>query len=205
MKEKGYKLIALITVVAGLFLLSSDKALADCESNYGGGETCIINKRFSIEKKVRIEGDDDWESKVTDVEEDDTVEFRIRIKNLSDEDADIDFDDMKMKDSLPSEMDRVGGSGLTEDWDDFEPGETKTFIIEAEIDSDEFDRDEAFDKCIVNKAKVYWGDEFEGSDTATVCYGDGEPKELPETGAVSVTGIAGIGSLLIGALLRKKR
>ncbi|KKS50492.1 MAG: hypothetical protein UV16_C0010G0001, partial [candidate division WWE3 bacterium GW2011_GWE2_42_25] len=61
------------------------------------------------------------------------------------------------------------------------------------------------DKCIVNKAKVYWGDEFEGSDTATVCYGDGEPKELPETGAVSVTGIAGIGSLLVGALLRKKR
>ncbi|KKS10202.1 MAG: hypothetical protein UU64_C0007G0015 [candidate division WWE3 bacterium GW2011_GWF2_41_45] len=48
MKEKGYKLIALITVVAGLFLLSSDKALADCESNYGGGETCIINKRFMM-------------------------------------------------------------------------------------------------------------------------------------------------------------
>ncbi|KKS10203.1 MAG: hypothetical protein UU64_C0007G0016 [candidate division WWE3 bacterium GW2011_GWF2_41_45] len=70
---------------------------------------------------------------------------------------------MKMSDSLPDEMDRVGGSGLTEYWDDFEPGETKTFIIEAEIDSDEFDRDEAFDKCIVNKAKVYWGDEFEGS------------------------------------------
>ena len=205
MKEKGYKLIALVIVVAGLSLLSSDKALADCESNYGGGETCIINKRFSIEKKVRIEGDDDWKSKVTDVKEDDVVEFRIKIKNLSDEDADINFDDMKMSDSLPKEMDRVGGSGLTESWDDFEPGDTETFIIKAKIDADEFDRDGTFDKCIVNKAKVQWGDEFEGSDTATVCYGEGEPTELPETGALSVTGIAGIGSLLVGALLRRKK
>ncbi|GIW69793.1 MAG: hypothetical protein KatS3mg101_0540 [Patescibacteria group bacterium] len=205
MKNKGYKLIALAAFVAGLFLLSNDKALADCESNYGGGETCIYNKRFSIEKKVRIEGDDDWESKVTDVDEDDVVEFRIRIKNLSDEDIDKDFDDMKMSDSLPKEMERVGGSGLTEYWDDFDPGETKTFIIKAQIDEDEFDRDEAFDKCVVNKAKVYWDDEFEGSDTATVCYGKGKPKELPNTGAVSITGISGIGLLLAGALMRKRK
>ncbi len=205
MKKKGYKLIALTTFVAGLFLLSNDKALADCESNYGGGETCIYNKRFSIEKKVRIEGDDDWESKVTGVDEDDVVEFRIRIKNLSDEDIDKDFDDMAMKDSLPKEMERVGGSGLTEYWDDFDPGETKTFIIKARINEDEFDRDEAFDKCVVNKAKVYWDDEFEGSDTATVCYGEEEPKELPDTGAVSFTGISGIGLLLTGALLRKRK
>ncbi len=205
MKNKGYNLIASLAVVAVLFLLSSDKALADCETNYGGGETCIINKRFSIEKKVRIEGDDDWETKVTDVDEDDVIEFRIKIKNLSDDDIDIDFDDMKMTDYLPDELYRVGGSGLTEYWDDFEPGETKTFVIEAMIEEDEFDRDGDFDKCVVNKAKVEWDGEFEGSDTATVCYGEGEPKELPKTGAISYTALAGIGLVLVGSLIRKKQ
>lgn len=204
-KDLNYKLITAFVFVTGLFLLSNDKVFANCESTYGGGETCIINKRFKIEKKVRVEGDDDWESKVTGVKEDDIVEFKIKITNMSDDYGDIDFDDMKMTDSLPKEMKRVGGSGLTEYWDDFEPGESKTFIVKARVDSDEYDRDEDFDKCIVNKAKVHWGDEFEGSDTATVCYGEEEIKELPDTGNVSVLAGAGIASLIAGVLMRKKR
>ena len=189
MKNMKYKLIAIVAVMAGLTFLSSNKVLADsnCESNYGGGETCIINKRFEISKKVRIQGDEEWKSKVSDVSEDDVIEFRIRIKNKTDEDADIDFDDMKM----------------SEYWDNFEPGEEKTFVIEAKIKSDEYDRDENFSKCVVNKAKAEWDGKFEGSDTATVCYGT--PTELPKTGAVSTTALLGAGSLIAGIWLKKRK
>ncbi len=205
MKNVKYKLIATAAVIAGLTFLSSNKVLADsnCESNYGGGETCIINKRFEISKKVRIQGDDEWKSKVTDVSENDVIEFRIRIKNKTDEDADIDFDNMKMSDYLPDEMYRVGGDGLTEYWDNFEPGDEKTFVIEAKVKSDEYDRDENFSKCVVNKAKAEWDGKFEGSDTATVCYGT--PTELPKTGAVSVTALLGTGSLIAGIWLKKRK
>ena len=129
-------------VVAALFVVNGP-VFAECESTYGNGETCYINKRFEIDKDVRIEEDDDWEDKVMDVEKGDVVEFRIKIKNRSDDEADS-FDDMKMEDFLPDEMERVGGSGLTEYWDDFEPGETKTFYIEAKVDEDEYDRDQGF-------------------------------------------------------------
>lgn len=177
---------------------------AGCKSTYGNGETCYINKRFEIDKDVRIkdDDDDDWEDKVTDVDEDDVVEFRVKIKNKSDDDAD-DFDDMKMEDFLPDEMERVGGSGLTEYWDDFDSDETKTFVIEAKIDEDEFDRDHEFEKCIVNKAEVTWDGDFEGSDTATVCYGDEEVKELPETGSNEIAALFGAALIAVGLLLRK--
>lgn len=174
----------------------------ECETLYGGGEKCIVNKRFEIDKDVRIEGDNEWKDKVTDVEKDEIVEFKIKIKNRSDEEAD-EFDDMKMEDFLPDEMEKVGGSGLTEEWDNFEPGESKTFIIKAVVKDSEYDRDTEFEKCVVNKAEVRWDDNFEGSDTATVCYGNVEASELPKTGAESVLGLAGLTSLALGLLIKK--
>ena len=197
------KLILSLLFVSVVALVAQGVVYADCESTYGGGETCIINKRFEIDKKVRImdDDDDDWEDKVMDVDEDEVVEFKIKIANRSDEEAD-DFDDMKMEDFLPSEMERVGGSGLTEYWDDFEPGETKTFYIEARVDEDEYDSDVAFEKCIVNKAEVKWDGNFEGSDTATVCYGDAEVKELPDTGSTTSIALLGIGLIIVGTVIR---
>ena len=204
----------LIAVVSALVLvvIAGNKAVyaAHCESTYGGGEDCYYNKRFQIDKDVRritVHKDGstetgEWEEdKVTGVSEKDIVEFRIKIKNLSDEEAGS-FDDMKMEDFLPDALIREGGSGLTEYWDDFEPGETKTFTIKAKIDSDEFDRDDDFEKCVVNKAEVRWDGNYEGSDTVAVCYGNKEPTELPKTGAVSELAIVGIGLLTAGLLLK---
>ncbi len=188
-----------ITLVLSVALLSGI-SYADCEANYGGGETCIYNKSFEVDKKVRIQGDDNWKDKVTDVEKDDIVEFRIKIKNV----GEIKVDDMKMKDFLPDEMERVGGSGLTEYWDSFIPGESKEFKIEAVLDESEFDR-ENFEKCIVNKAEAYYDDNFEGADTATVCYGNATITELPETGASSTLIFVSLGMLsLLGGTLVKK-
>jgi hypothetical protein len=188
--------VAMFTVYSG-----TQKVLADnCESNYGGGETCIYNKRFEIDKDVRIEGDSEWrEDKVTDVKKGEIVEFRIKIRNLSDSGAGS-FDHMKMEDFLPDE--------LVKYWNDFHPGDTKTFVIKVKIDSHEFDRTDNFEKCVVNKAEVRWDGKFEGSDTATVCYGNGKPTELPKTGAVSDLAILGfglVGTGVVAKLVKKLR
>ncbi len=202
-KNMPKNLILGILVGTLLLVVNIGYVSAECESTYGGGETCLINKRFEIDKKVRVEDEDDsWEDKVMDVAEDDVVEFRIKVKNKSDEEAD-DFDDMKIEDFLPDEMYRVGGSGLTEYWDDFEPGESKTFKIKAKVEKDEYDRDKDFEKCVVNKVELTWDDEFEGSDTATVCYGDEDIKELPDTGSNEIVALLGAGMILAGILIKK--
>ena len=197
MYKKYTKLIVSIVLVFIFGLILSNPVYA---GSYGEEEE--VNKRFTIEKWVRIEGDDSWEDKVVDVEEDDIVEFRIKVENKSDDEADS-FDDMKIEDFLPDEMYRVGGSGLTEYWDDFDSDEDKTFIIKAQVNSEEYDRDVEFEKCVVNKVELYWDDEFEGSDTATVCYGNVEVEELPETGLFPTMALAGLGLLTVG-LTKKK-
>lgn len=115
---------------------------------------------------------------------------------------------MEMRDYLPEEMEKVGGVGLTEEWDDFDPDDQKEFIILAKVKSGEYDRNVEFEKCIVNKAELRWDGDFQGSDTATVCYGNIQPSELPKTGSFSTLALAGISSLLAGIVgkksLRKK-
>src|SRR3989344_9498318 len=173
---KNLKKFIVFAIVTSFMLVSMINVYADdCDPTYGGGNygggTCIINKRFSIEKEVRIEGDNEWKDKITGVEADDVIEFKITVENLSDEEAD-EFDNMKVEDFLPDELERVGGSGLTEYFDNFGSGDEKTFTIEAQIKSDEFDRDDNFEKCVVNKAEVSYDGEFEGADAAAVCYGN---------------------------------
>ncbi|MFZ5425232.1 MAG: LPXTG cell wall anchor domain-containing protein [Patescibacteria group bacterium] len=178
---------------------------------YGGGENCIINKSFDIEKKVRIEGDKKWKDKVTDVEFDDVVEFRVVVKNKTDaNDVDgVAFDNMRMHDILPDELIKLSGD-LTEDWDAFKPGEERTFIIRVRVDPDEYDRSD-FDKCVVNEATVIYDGTEEGSDTATVCYSDTEDvlgiEELPETGAAStlVLTLLGLTSITSGYALKRRK
>ena len=196
MRKNKIKLIgSLITL--GLFVfLSTGTAYA---GQYGEEE---YNLRFKITKEVRIQGDTEWKDKVTDVKEGEVVEFRIKIRNKSDDPADA-TDDMKMEDFLPEEMYKVGGNGLTEEWDNFDPKDEKVLIIQAKVDSDEYDSDVRFEKCVVNKAELRWDGEFQGSDTATVCYGNVEPTELPKTGAFSTMGLSGL-VLLMSGLVSKK-
>ena len=197
MNKIKINLIAILVTLGVVMTLSTGTVYA---GQYG--EEVEYNIRFKITKEVRIQGDTEWKDKITDVDEDDIVEFRIKVKNKSDDPADS-ADDMKIEDFLPSEMYKVGGNGLTEEWDDFDPEDEKVFIIQAKVDSDEYDRDVEFEKCVVNKAELRWDGEFQGSDTATVCYGNVEPSELPKTGAVSTLALAGIGSLLTGLVAKK--
>lgn len=196
-------MVLFITLILGFLVvvLAPKSVFAKCEQEYGGGETCIYNKSFNIDKQVRLEGDDDWEDKVTGVEEGDEIEFRIRVKNT----GEITVDDMKMKDSLPDGLKKISGD-LTEEWDDFEPGETKTFRITVEVEDEEFDRDSPFSDCYVNEARVYFDGEEEGKAEAAVCITGDEITELPETGADAtlLMTIAGLSSLGLGIVLKKE-
>ncbi len=175
--------------------------LATCVSDGAYGETCTTEESYRIEKWVRIKGDDAWVDKVNDVQEEDIVEFKITNTNTGDEDS----DNMKMTDTLPSEMERTGGDDLIEEWDDFAADSEETFIIEAKLKASEFDSDTEFEKCVVNKAELEQDDDFVGSDTATVCYNNADV-ELPETGPMSplAMGLAGLISTITGAILKKK-
>lgn len=181
----------------------------DDDEDEPNGGTIIVNKAFKVEKEVRLEGDDSWEEKITDVEEDDVIEFKITVENISDGDDDeTTFDDMRMEDFLPDELIKISGD-LTEYWDDFEEDEEKTFKIKAKVDPDEYDK-ENLENCVVNRVEIEHDDDYEGSDTATVCYvtKKGEVlgiQELPATGATStlVLTIMGINSIVAGVLMKK--
>jgi LPXTG-motif cell wall-anchored protein len=205
MKNTINKLIVSAFVVTLVSFAGTTKAFADsnCDAVYGGGENCNFDRKLKITKEVRIKGETDWKDKVTGVTKNDVVEFKITIKNKSDDGADK-FSRLKMEDFLPKEMYWVGGSRTTEFKDDFKPGDSKSYVIEAKVYSWEYNKEVKFEKCVVNKAELRKSDEFMGSDTATVCYGNITPSELPKTGAESLVALSGLGLVTAGLVVRKK-
>jgi len=200
MINKTYKNLIVSFAVFGLLTaVSLGNVYATCEDVYGGGEKCIINKSFRIEKEVRIKGDSTWKEKVTLEDLDDVVEFKITVRNT----GELEVDNVKMEDILPDELIRVGGSGLTEYFDNFKPGESEKFVIEAELTNDAKDENKA--DCFVNRAKVIYNDHVEGEDVATVCIETGDITELPKTGfdALTVLTALGLGSIALGTVIRK--
>jgi len=207
MSTKLYKtnLIVFVVLVIGLVLmvLMPSKAFAvECEEIYGGGERCIYNKSFEITKKVRIKDVGSYKDRLN-LDEDDldeVLEFKIKVKNI----GEVEVDNMEMEDELPDGLTRVGGDDLEESWNDFEPGEAKEYKIRVEIDEDVYEDKDSFETCLVNKAQVKYDGHHEGSDIAEVCFGVGEPVELPDTGAdaTAMTGI-GLGLIFFGVLLKR--
>ncbi len=196
--NKVLKSIMTVVAIVASLSIASGKVYADGQY----GKDIIKNKSFRIEKEVRIKDEGSYEDKLilTKSDWDEVIEFRIRIKNV----GEVTTDKMKMEDFLPSELKLVKEDGLTEHWDGFEPGETKTYKIEARIKDSELDR-ENFDKCVVNKAEVRYDGKFEGADTATVCYGDRTVTELPETGFEEVLIPLGLGLIVASYVIKKSR
>jgi uncharacterized repeat protein (TIGR01451 family)/LPXTG-motif cell wall-anchored protein len=203
------KLIGILLLFGVFVFALGREAFADGDSDpYGIYAREVINKVFRVEKKVRVGDSGSFSDKVTHVAKGEIVEFQIVVKN----EGDMEVNDMKMVDILPKEMERVGGSQLTETWDNFEvctsekcEDERKVFIIKAKVKDSEFDRED-FEKCVVNKAEIYYKDKFEGADTATVCYGKVPVTELPKTGTTStaLVTIGGLSLVYLGKLLKKR-
>ena len=208
MNTKLYKLnMVLFAIVVAFFLaaLTIPEAHAeDCEPNYGGGETCDREEDLEVSKQVRkykdsLGDDEGFKDKVTGIKEGDVVEFKITVKNEGD-----DVEDVDVKDSLPEELKKISGD-TSRHYDELEAGEKKTFRFRAKVLDSEFDREDSFEKCVVNKVTVKQDDDKKASDTATVCYGDSEIEELPETGSVAAVS-AGLGSVVsaLGLYLKKR-
>jgi uncharacterized repeat protein (TIGR01451 family) len=178
--------------------------LASCTTYGAYGEECTTTKSFNIEKSVRLKGSSTWQDKVANVREDQTIEFKISCKNT----GDVDENKLKTVDILPDQLIRTGGDDLTEVWDNFAHGTQKEFIIEAKLKSSEFDSDQSFEKCIVNKVDLYQNENGMGSDTATVCYNNAQVEQLPKTGPIIPTGmfgLVGIGLGFVGSLLKNHK
>lgn len=207
-------LLSIILAIFSVVLLVPNTAhAADCEDqSYGGGEPCIINKSFDIEKKVRFEDDNtDKDKLIVKYEDiDEEIVFIITVKNETDDGGvdDVSFDNMRMHDYLPDGLKLISGD-LTEDWDDFEPGDEKEFKIKVKIDEDYVEDDKYI--CVVNEAVVEYDDNEEASDTATVCFEGSEGdvlgiSELPDTGASSTVALTLLGVSMItgGTALKRK-
>lgn len=190
--------VAVFAVAASIVL--SGTVYADNNENYGGGET--HDRDFDIKKEVSKEKDGDYDKKITGVKEGRKVYFRITVRNT----GNVDSDEMKYEDFLPDEMVRVGEDGLTEEWDNFDAGEKKTFIIAAKVKDSEYDDDD-FDKCVYNKVKLYHDGDYQDSSSAAVCYSNTEAKELPKTGAETnvLAMVSGLGLTLAGFAIKKSR
>lgn len=201
--------------------LNSNKANASCEQTYGGGETCVVTSTFKIKKYVRLEGDKTWRDEINidlnDSDENDKkIEFKVEVTaEVSDghnvDLSNITFDDLKMKDSWPEELKFLDESDddLKEEWDDFKAGDKKTFHFTGKIQSDERNKEGEFEKCVVNKASLYYKDDFQASDEAVVCYkktgdvlGTTTVAELPKTGFLPLPAILGMVLLSTGSLLK---
>jgi LPXTG-motif cell wall-anchored protein/uncharacterized repeat protein (TIGR01451 family) len=175
------------------------------DSIYGGGE--VVNKSFRIEKHVRFVDNGTWKDKITGVTEGRVFEFRIKITNT----GELKTNDMSVKDIFPSELEIVEGdfsaTDLIKKFEDFKPGDVEEYTFLAKVKNNQFDREDDFEKCVVNKAEVSYKDKFEGSDTATVCYGKGEVAELPKTGAGATLGVtlAGMSLIFAGFFSKRKR
>ena len=154
----------------------------------------------SISKKVRLEGQDRWEEKISDVSADDIIEFKIKVENKSGNNT-SSIDNLKMEDKLPDELEKINGS-LTVYWDDFDHDEDKTFIIKAKVRSSEFKGN--VDECVDNKAIVLIDGDEQDEAEATVCYSNVELSELPDTGAGTNMTIFAIGVLLLGIYYRRQ-
>ncbi len=190
--------LAILTTFVGIFGLTSKPVFA-----YDNPE---VDTKLRIEKDVKLDGDTNWKDKVfidlnKSSEKDKDVLFRVKVSNLSDSGA-AKFDKMQMKDFLPGELYRVGGAYLKENWNEFASGETKEFIIKVKLTDAEMNMDKRFEKCVVNKAELRQDGNFEGSDTATVCYGNIPVEELPKTGFTSVASIVGMIFLGLGSAIK---
>lgn len=195
---------AILLTLLGLFMagyLSVGPALArTCYDQYGRPIPCPpLN--VILDKKVRLQGTDDYRSKISEALDGQKLFYRIVVTNAGEE----TIADLKLRDALTDPADRqnvkITSSGnmilsdgvLNADLGPgFDPGETREFSYEAKASTAGMDPGEK--KCVDNVVQLFLDenedgipqeDEVEATDTATVCIKRGEvlaAKELPETG-----------------------
>jgi len=198
--------LALFLLVAGVAMLSYSRpvfAAVHCESQYGGGETCVRTGQLLVNKKV---WDVDSKSFVDNLtlsnhrfQVGDEVTFTVEIKNV----GDTTLTNVSFVDTLPSFLAWSGADGLTSTIASLNPGQSATLTIKAKV----VDFGLVSTICNVNTAVATASDGSKDSDTAQVC-AENKVKgvtTIPSTGpeqAVLVL-LPAIGA--VGYFLRQKK
>jgi uncharacterized repeat protein (TIGR01451 family) len=198
-----------------------------CFTQYGGGETCVDveeDGNINVDKKVSKE-DKNYENHIQSsthkFEAEDSVYFKIKVENT----GNVDLKNVELKDVLPDFLsyDKMldGPSpkdkdGSTIKWDlgSLDKGESETIKFVAKV------ADESYlpvdDKvCLTNVAKAKGEredneDKEEDADYANFCIelgdvlGEEAPTELPKAGNSLTLAIAGLTSIVSGAVYKKK-
>lgn len=134
---KRYAILAPILALLGVLYLLPKTVLAEvrCETQYGGGQTCVTTQLL-VNKKV---WDPDGKSFVDNLTASghhfvagDTVTFIIDIKNT----GNTTLTNINFSDALPSFLVWRSGDSLNSTISSLNPGESKTLTIVAKVVSD---------------------------------------------------------------------
>lgn len=173
--------LATILAFSGAFLFTPNLSFAAirCETQYGGGQTCVKTGNIQVNKQVKeITGNDthEWRDNLVHVTSDkffkpqDLVEYRIKVKNV----GDVDFATVILTDTLPSQLELVEGS-LSQELKNLKVNEEREIFIKAKVKNADQLGNSNTNCDIANTAKAVSGDQSD-QDTAKVCV-----QKFPET------------------------
>lgn len=197
------KLFSFSLAAIAIFVLAKPSLAAErCETQYGGGETCVRTGELQIDKEIYDPehkgfvdnmGPDDYLFKSAE-----EITFKLKIKNVGDD----TLSDVDVKDVLPSYLFFSGGSTDSFHIDDLNPGETEEKEIKATVVAESQLPSDKSLICDFNTAEAKSGDDEHDKDTAKFCFGKkvlgittlpktGSPFIIPALIISSLSGLAG--------------
>jgi uncharacterized repeat protein (TIGR01451 family) len=160
-------------------------AAVRCETQYGGGQTCVKTGAIQINKQVCDPdkgtcslGSEGLSGRFVDnlglnshkFSVGETVTFRLSVKNV----GDATFDWVDVTDTLPSQFKLVEGNA-TQRLTNLTAGQTQDLFLKAEVVSTDSV------SCVSNTAKAMTNDNQSDTDMSQVCL-QGAAKALPQSG-----------------------
>jgi len=167
---------------------------ADCFGSYGSNS--CSNSGYNLSKRVSLK-DEEAKQKIIGIKKDQVFKYTIQVENKTGESKTL-----KLIDNLPNELERVSGIGFTEEITLAKNSSVKVFM-EVKVKDSEFENKTNFEKCVVNTAELYKDGSKKESSSATVCYGEGIAKNLPETGPNEIFAMVGLILAITGIVVRK--
>lgn len=168
----GKVVISALVVVSSCFLFAeSTLAAVRCETQYGGGQTCVTTGQIQVNKKVWDPGSKQFVDNLvaTGVHHfvsGDKVTFTVRIQNV----GDTKIDNVMFSDTLPSFLTYSSGK-LSENLGSLTPGQYVDRTIEARVvNSNQLPLAPSVvcDSRTTNFAQAY-NSESSDRDTSAVC------------------------------------
>lgn len=203
---------AIISSVLFFASLSGTFAAVRCETQYGGGETCVRTGELQIDKEVcNADKDESGKYLDCDLNNDEFVDnfsiddqrfatnqevvFKLKIKNVGDD----TLFGIDVTDTLPSYLFFSGGSTSTFTIDKLNPGEEFVKFIRTRVVAESQLPAEKSLICLVNTAEAEANNGEHDKDTAQICIGKKVLgiTTLPKTGP-SDLGVALVFSTISG-------